>query len=199
MANEKKVFSASDAAPVVLYAKTDPASELAYPVTSTGGSLTVNVTYGTITFDNTSIEQITGEAHNTYNIAVAGMDTAGNVQPLKTDTDRDVQVDVLSSALPTGAATETTLGSVKTSVEGISGNVTSIHEKINTLNNIIAAIRSTIGIASDLRVTLLSGTVTTVSSVTNLASIGSINANMQVNALMNLAYLQSNHLNITRS
>lgn len=32
MANEKKVFSATDAAPAVLYAKTDPASELAYPV-----------------------------------------------------------------------------------------------------------------------------------------------------------------------
>lgn len=34
MANEKKVFSATDAAPVVLYVKTDPGSELAYPLLS---------------------------------------------------------------------------------------------------------------------------------------------------------------------
>jgi hypothetical protein len=33
MPNEKKVFSSTDAAPVVLYAKTSPSSELAYPLT----------------------------------------------------------------------------------------------------------------------------------------------------------------------
>lgn len=32
MANEKKVYSATDAQPIVLYAKKDPASELAYPI-----------------------------------------------------------------------------------------------------------------------------------------------------------------------
>lgn len=72
----------------------------------------------------------------------------------------------------------------------------SSQDQLTRINNAITAIRSTIGIASDLRVTLLSGTVTTVSSVTNIASIGSINANVPLNALMNLAYIQSNGNNI---
>ena len=40
MANDKKVFSAVDAAPMVLYAKRDPSSEKAYPViANTNGAL----------------------------------------------------------------------------------------------------------------------------------------------------------------
>ena len=100
MTNEKKVFSASDSAPVVLYAKTDPASELAYPVVANpDGSINVLVTSGTITLDNLSIEQVTGVAHNTYNIAVAGMDTAGNVRPIKTDTTGQPNINVVNDVV----------------------------------------------------------------------------------------------------
>jgi len=42
---------------------------------------------------------------------------AGNFKPLVCDGDAHLQVDVLSTALPTGGATEATLSSVKTSVE----------------------------------------------------------------------------------
>lgn len=38
-----------------------------------------------------------------------GVDDNGDAQALHTDTDGDLQVDILSSALPTGAATEATL------------------------------------------------------------------------------------------
>lgn len=41
---------------------------------------------------NASIEQVTGEDHNTYNIAVAGKDTAGDVQPVRTTTDGTVHI-----------------------------------------------------------------------------------------------------------
>lgn len=68
--------------------------------------------------------------------------------------------------------------------------------QLNQIQNAIAAIRSTIGIAADLRVTLLSGTVTTVSSVTNVAAIGGLAGLVPMNALMNLAYIQSNSNNI---
>ncbi len=42
---------------------------------------------------------------------------AGNFKPLVCDSDAHLQVDCLTNALPTGAATESTLSSVKTSVE----------------------------------------------------------------------------------
>lgn len=35
---------------------------------------------------NETIEQVTGEAHNTYNVAVAGKDGDGNIQPFSVDT-----------------------------------------------------------------------------------------------------------------
>ena len=41
MANEKKVYSATDAAPVVLYAKLDAGSQMAEPLVQSGGSLKI--------------------------------------------------------------------------------------------------------------------------------------------------------------
>ena len=48
----------------------------------------------------------------------------GNFKPLVCDSDAHLQVDCLTNALPTGAATESTLSSVKTSVELIDDVVT---------------------------------------------------------------------------
>ena len=64
------------------------------------------------------------------------------------------------------------------------------------IKSAIEAIRSCIGIASDLRATILSGTVTTVSTLTNITNVGSVPAHVPMNALMNLAYIQSNSNNI---
>jgi len=49
---------------------------------------------------------------------------AGNFKPLVCDSDAHLQVDCLTSALPTGAATESTLSNVKTSVELLDDVVT---------------------------------------------------------------------------
>jgi hypothetical protein len=58
MANDKKVFSASDAAPTVLYAKTDPASELAYPVLiDANGSLAINAGWIIPNYDQQIIDE----------------------------------------------------------------------------------------------------------------------------------------------
>lgn len=58
-------------------------------------------------------------------VAVFGYDGTVN-RAIKTDASGELQVDILSSALPTGAATETTLNAIKTAVElidnAISGN-----------------------------------------------------------------------------
>lgn len=76
MANEKKVFSAVDASPEVLYAKVDASSELAYPIIcDTDGSLNIHVVDATI-------EQVTGATHNDLNIAVAGKDGSSKVIPI---------------------------------------------------------------------------------------------------------------------
>lgn len=61
----------------------------------------------------------------TKGYAVAGTDGT-NARILKTDSSGELQIDVVSSALPSGAASEATLSSIKTSVEtidnAISGN-----------------------------------------------------------------------------
>jgi len=53
-----------------------------------------------------SIQQTTDDAHNNKSTVVAGKDTAGDVQPIKVDTDGTIAIDVESSTLPTGASTD---------------------------------------------------------------------------------------------
>lgn len=60
----------------------------------------------------------TGSAVPAKGYQVTGTDGT-NARALKTDSSGELQIDVLSSALPSGAATETTLDAVKTSVETI--------------------------------------------------------------------------------
>lgn len=49
---------------------------------------------------NPTIEQTTGAAHSDESIAVAAKDTAGNVQPLQTDTARRLLVRMMNAAVP---------------------------------------------------------------------------------------------------
>lgn len=62
-----------------------------------------------------------------------GVDGNGDAQALHTDTSGDLQVDVLSSALPAGAATEATLSSLNGKVVHVdTGNVTVISSVLPT-------------------------------------------------------------------
>lgn len=92
---------------------------------STGNALDVNLK-SPITVD-VSLSQANDS------VAVFGSDGAVN-RAIKTDANGELQIDVLSSALPAGAATETTLGAVKTAVEiidnAISGNEMQVDVKL---------------------------------------------------------------------
>jgi hypothetical protein len=72
-------------------------------------------------------------SETTDSVAVFGNDGTTN-RALKTDAAGELQVDVLSSALPTGAATETTLAAIKTAAElidnAISGNEMQVDVKL---------------------------------------------------------------------
>jgi len=53
-----------------------------------------------------------------------GVDGVGNTQALRTDTNGELQIDVLSSSLPTGAATETTLAAASAKLPATLGQKT---------------------------------------------------------------------------
>lgn len=100
---------------------------------------------------NTSIEQTTGAAHSDESIAVAGKDGSGNVQPLATDTSGHVQADVLSSALPTGAATSanqttanSTLSSIQTAVETLDNIVSGSEAQVDVVTSALPTGASTL-------------------------------------------------------
>lgn len=84
---------------------------------STGNALDVNL--------KTPITVDVSLSQANDSVAVFGSDGATN-RALKTDANGELQIDVLSSALPSGASTEVTLAAVKTAVEiidnAISGN-----------------------------------------------------------------------------
>lgn len=92
---------------------------------STGNALDVNLKTPVV------VDVSLSQANDS--VAVFGSDGAVN-RALKTDASGELQIDVLSSALPSGAATETTLNAVKTSVEiidnAISGNEMQVDVKL---------------------------------------------------------------------
>lgn len=67
---------------------------------------------------------------------------------------------------------------------------------LETIASAIQAIASTRGIAADLRVTILSGTVTTVTTLSNITSIGGINAVGLVPSNQNTVAVLSNINNV---
>lgn len=69
-------------------------------------------------------------------VKMAGaLDTSGDVRPIQVDTDGQLQIDVLSSALPAGAATETTLLAVKTAVEAIENTVSGSELQVDVVTS----------------------------------------------------------------
>ena len=124
----------------------------------------------------------------------------GGVHDSKTQIHEHVEVgDVGAKRVLLAGYDGTNLNDVNIDSEG---NVSITFDKNNDLPRIksaIEAIRSCIGIAADLRTTILSGTVTTVSTLTNITNIGSNPANLIVPNLGNIAYLESNGFNVAVS
>ena len=69
-------------------------------------------------------------------------------------------------------------------------------EVLEEIEHAIQAIASTIGIAGDLRVTIVSGNVTTVGTVTGITNIGGFPANQLVPSNQNLIATIANVNNI---
>jgi hypothetical protein len=69
-------------------------------------------------------------------------------------------------------------------------------DTIDEIRSCVASIRAAVGIAADLRVTVLSGTVTTVTTLTGITNIGSNAANIVVPNLQNITAVLTNLNNV---
>ena len=110
-------------------------------------------------------------------------DDGTNIQSVHTDSSGDLQVDVLSSALPTGAATEATLGDVKTAVQLIDNAISGAGFNITQLGGAAVPIGAGTEVAA-LRVTLATDSTGVVSIDDNGGAItvdGSVTANAGTN------------------
>jgi len=86
-------------------------------------------------------------------VLVYGFDGASN-QKIATDASGNLQIDVLSSALPSGAATESTLSSIDTDTTTIAAKVTDIETNTDSLATIT---NTTVGADTGLDVNVIGG------------------------------------------
>lgn len=80
-------------------------------------------TIATNTNDIPNVIGTDGAAGPSKAISIGGTDGSGNLQEITTDTDGHIQADVLSSALPTGAATAANQSTGNTSLSSIDGKL----------------------------------------------------------------------------
>jgi hypothetical protein len=69
-------------------------------------------------------------------------------------------------------------------------------DTLNSIRSAVESIRAVVGIAADLRVTILSGTVTTVTTLTGITNIGGNAANIVVPNLQNMTAVLTNINNV---
>lgn len=77
----------------------------------------------TFTTDLPNVIGTDGSAGPSKAVSIGGTQSTGELQEIQVDSDGQLQIDVISSALPTGAATEATSASIKTAVELIDNAV----------------------------------------------------------------------------
>jgi len=100
----------------------------------------------------------------------------------------------------TGGLTDAQLRATPVPVS-VAGGTTELELEAQTdileeIQQAIKGIATARGVASDLRVTIVGGTVNTVSTLTNQTQVGGYQANNKIPAMMNLAALQSNINNV---
>lgn len=91
---------------------------------------------------------------------VGGYDGSA-VQVIKTDSDGELQIDVLSSALPTGAATEATLSTLATeaSLAGLN-SVVATEATLNSINTLVGSLANCVDVA-EIQVDVVSSALPT--------------------------------------
>ena len=104
-----------------------------YPLVNTDGTLSVAASFseGATAADGAPLPAV---------VKVIGGYDGSAVQVIKTDSDGNLQADILSSALPTGAATEATLSTIAGAVSGteMQADIKSIEGTISTANSTTA-------------------------------------------------------------
>lgn len=125
-----------------------------------------------------------------YNFAdpALGGTVAGNVLTLEFDTTAMSNTDGLMVYYDDADVLPATIDSVET--------LQSYIQEIQNLAQQISFLSTVRGIASDLRVTLLSGTLTTVSTIHNLANIGGYSSTPMMQNQQNQTAIQSNINNV---
>jgi len=78
-----------------------------------------------------------GSAGPAKTLSVGGTESGGNIQELRVDSDGHLQVDALSSALPSGAATAANQSTIIGHVDGIETLITSTNSKIDTFDAVL--------------------------------------------------------------
>lgn len=107
---------------------------------STGNALDVNL--------KTPITVDVSLSQANDSVAVFGSDGATN-RALKTDSNGELQIDVLSSALPSGAATEVSLAAVKTAVETIDNAISGNEMQVDVVTSALPSGASTSAAQTD--------------------------------------------------
>ena len=94
-------------------------------------------------------------------VKVIGGYDGSAVQVIKTDSDGELQVDVLSSALPTGAATEATLSTLATeaSLAGLN-SVVATEATLNSINTLVGSLANCVDVA-EIQVDVVSSALPT--------------------------------------
>lgn len=101
-------------------------------ISSTLGALDVNIASGSITVSNPSVGLNNATAPTSSNL-IGGIDGSGNLKPLLVDPSSNLFVNVNSSQLPIGAATELTLANIDSKITAVdTANVTVIASALPT-------------------------------------------------------------------
>jgi len=152
---------------------TDPDGNLAPLLVDADGAL---ITSAGGSGSNASVGP-TGDPVPASATLVGGTDGT-DLRGIKVDASGELQVDVLSSALPTGAATEATLGTLNGKVpSGLT--VTSTRLLVDAsgttqpISGTVTAVQAT---GSNLHIVVDSGTITTVSTVTAVTTVSTVSA-----------------------
>lgn len=131
-------------------------------VDPTTGAIPVNVASGAITVN---FSGATGSAVPAYAAFMGGTDGT-NLRGVKTDTAGELQIDVLSSALPSGAATETTLSAINTKTPSLGQAVMASSSPV-----VIASNQSTLNVTGTGTAGTAASGVLTVQGITSMTPL----------------------------
>lgn len=131
---------------------------------STSNALDVNIKSGA----SSGTQYADGAARGTATGTLAMGDDGTNIQSIKVDSSWELQVDILSSALPSGASTETTLAALNTKVTACNTGAVVISSALPAGTNAIGKLSANSGVdIGDVDVTTV-GTITPGTAASNL-------------------------------